>query len=176
MCASAWCAGDSGFGDANVQDTCQGLGLKFIFVAKLTQKVQSLCHHDEAAWQATEVPGLAVQEVELARPGAPVDRDPPARADRPQAGGKTLLELAGYRFQALVTNLPPSLDALAVWRRYNGRADLENRIKELGGQFGIKRLCVDSFWGTEACIIWPSPLTTSVCSCNGASDSWKNAS
>ena len=25
-----------------------------------------------------------------------------------------------------------------------------NRIKELGGQFGIKRLCVDNFWGTEA--------------------------
>ena len=25
-----------------------------------------------------------------------------------------------------------------------------NRIKELGGQFGIKRLCVEKFWGTEA--------------------------
>jgi hypothetical protein len=37
-----------------------------------------------------------------------------------------------------------------VWREYNGRADLENRIKELGDQFGIKRLCVASFWGTEA--------------------------
>lgn len=29
---------------------------------------------------------------------------------------------------------------LQVWRRYNGRADVENRIKELGDQFGIKRL------------------------------------
>ena len=64
--------------------------------------------------------------------------------------GKTLLELAEYRFQALITNLPASVDALTVWRRYNGRADLENRIRELGGQFGIKRLCVDNFWGTEA--------------------------
>jgi len=45
------------------------LGLKFIFVAKLTQKVQSLCRHDDAAWQATGVPGLAVQEVELERRG-----------------------------------------------------------------------------------------------------------
>ena len=71
-------------------------------------------------------------------------------AQRPQAGGKTLLEVPGYRFQALVTNLPRSVDALNVWRQYNGRADLENRIKELGEQFGIKRLCVDNFWGTEA--------------------------
>jgi hypothetical protein len=30
----------------------------------------------------------------------------------------------------LVTNLPRSLDALNAWRRYHGRADLENRIRD----------------------------------------------
>ena len=35
-------------------------------------------------------------------------------------------------------------------RRYNGRADIENRIKELGTQFGLKGLCCRSFWATEA--------------------------
>lgn len=142
--------GDSGFGDASVQDACEALGLKFIFAAKLTQKVQSFCQHDEAAWQATDVPGLAVQEVALARPGRRLIVIRQRVQERPQAGGKTLLDLDGYRFQALVTNLPGSVDALNVWRRYNGRADLENRIKELGEQFGIKRLCVQNFWGTEA--------------------------
>lgn len=142
--------GDSGFGDTSVQDACEALHLKFIFAAKLTQKVQSLCRHDEAAWQATEVPGLAVQEVGLEQPDRRLIVIRQRVQDRPQAGGKTLLELDGYRFQALVTNLPPSVDAVAVWRRYNGRADLENRIKELGEQFGIKRLCVQNFWGTEA--------------------------
>lgn len=48
------------------------------------------------------------------------------------------------------TNLASGVDAVTVWRRYNGRADLENRIKELRDQFGIKLLCVDNFWGTEA--------------------------
>jgi hypothetical protein len=142
--------GDSGFGDASVQEACEGLGLKFILVARLTQKVQLLCRHDEAAWQATEVPGLAVQEVGLERPGQRLVVIRQRVKERPQAGGKTLLDLDGYRFQALVTNLPASVAALAVWRRYNGRADLENRIKELGEQFGIKRLCVQGFWGTEA--------------------------
>jgi hypothetical protein len=142
--------GDSGFGDASVQDACEALRLKFIFAAKLTQKVQLLCRHDEAAWQATEVPGLAVQEVGLDRPGRRLIVIRQRVQERPQAGGKTLLELEGYRFQALLTNLPASVDALQVWRRYNGRADLENRIKELGEQFGIKRLCVQNFWGTEA--------------------------
>jgi hypothetical protein len=142
--------GDSGFGDARVQDACAALGLSFIFAARLTQKVQSFCRHDEAAWQATELPGLFVQEVALEYPGRRLIVIRQRVQERPQAGGKTLLEVDGYRFQALVTSLPPSVDALAVWRRYNGRADLENRIKELGEQFGIKRLCVQSFWGTEA--------------------------
>jgi hypothetical protein len=142
--------GDAGFGEASVQNMAQALGLKFILVARLTQKVQSLCRHDEAHWQRTEIPGLEVQEVELDQPDRRLIVIRQRVEQRPQAGGKTLLEVPGYRFQALVTNLPGSVEALSVWRQYNGRADLENRIKELGGQFGIKRLCVDNFWGTEA--------------------------
>ena len=64
--------------------------------------------------------------------------------------GSKLLEVPGYKFQALRTNLPASVNALEVWRRYNGRADIENRIKELGTQFGLKGLCCRSFWATEA--------------------------
>jgi len=142
--------GDSGFGDPSVQGACDALHLKFIFVARLTQKVQSFCRHAEEDWQPTEVKGLTVQEVESTAVGRRLIVVRQRVSQRPQAGGKTLFELEGYRFQALVTNLPPSVDALGVWRRYNGRADLENRIKELGDQFGIKRLCVENFWGTEA--------------------------
>ena len=142
--------GDAGFGEASVQDMAAALGLKFIFVARLTQKVQSLCRHDEAHWEWTEISGLEVQEAELDQPGRRLIVIRQRVEQRPAAGGKMLLEVPGYRFQALVTNLPRSVDALAVWRQYNGRADLENRIKELGEQFGIKRLCVDNFWGTEA--------------------------
>ena len=142
--------GDAGFGDASVQNEAQSLGLKFIFAARLTQKVQALCRHDEACWQQTQVAGLSVQEVELDQPGRRLVVVRQKIAARPEAGGKMLFDLDGHRFQALVTNLPSEVDALGVWRRYNGRADLENRIKELGEQFGIKRLCVDGFWGTEA--------------------------
>lgn len=142
--------GDAGFGDTGVQDATEALGLNFIFVARLTQKVQTLCRHDEAQWQLTEVAGLAVQEVALEQPGRRLLVLRQRVAERAQAGGKTLWELPGYRFQALVTNLPPSVDAVSVWRRYNGRAQIENRIRELGEQFGIKRLCCQSFWATEA--------------------------
>jgi hypothetical protein len=142
--------GDAGFGEAGVQAAAETLGLKFIFVARLTQKVQALCRHDDAHWQKTEVEGLTVQEVALERPGRRLIVLRQRVSERPQAGGKALLEVPGYRFQALVTNLPSSVDAVAVWRRYNGRADIENRIKELGEQFGIKRLFCQGFWATEA--------------------------
>ena len=142
--------GDAGFGDASVQQSCVDLGLKYIFASRLSQKVQSYCRHDDQRWSRTELDGLEVQEVECEEPGRRLVVVRQRIAQRPEAGGKMLFELEGYRFQALVTNLPPSVDALNVWRRYQGRADLENRIRELGQQFGIPRLCVQKFWGTEA--------------------------
>ena len=42
------------------------------------------------------------------------------------------------------------MDAWNVWCQNNGWADTDNRFKEPGDPFGIKRRCVDSFWGTEA--------------------------
>lgn len=116
--------------------------------AALRVPVQALCRHDDAAWTATEVAGLQVQEV--AHAGARLIVVRQHLAQRHSGGGKRLLEVPGYKFQALRTNLPASVDALAVWRRYNGRADIENRIKELGAQFGLKGLCCRSFWATEA--------------------------
>lgn len=142
--------GDAGFGDHSVVEMAEKLGLSYLLVARLTQKIQSYCRHDDALWKPTELDGLEAQEVAWNRPGQRLIIVRQQIAYRPQAGGKQLLEVPGYRFQALVTNLPGTLSALQVWREYNGRADLENRIKELGEQFGIKRLCVGSFWGTEA--------------------------
>jgi len=142
--------GDSGFGDPSVQDAAEELGCQFIFVARLTRPVQKLCRHDDTHWQPTEVSGIEVQEIAHERPGRRLILLRQRIAERPQAGGKTLLEVPGYRFQALVTNLPRTTGALGVWRRYNGRADLGNRINELGAQFGIKGLCGHGFWATEA--------------------------
>lgn len=141
---------DTGFADESVLRAAQEAGLAFIVVARLTSPVQKLCRHADTHWQSTEVPGLEVQEIEGQRPGRRLIVVRQRIAQRPEAGGKTLLDLPSYRFQALWTNLPPSVSALSVWRRYLGRADVENRIKELGAQFGIKGLCCQSFWATEA--------------------------
>jgi DNA-directed RNA polymerase subunit N (RpoN/RPB10) len=141
---------DTGFAAESVLNAAEENGLAYIVAWRLDQKVQHLCRHDDAHWQKTEVAGLEVQEVRQERPGQRLIVIRQRIAERPEAGGKLLVEVPGYRFQSLLTNLPKQVDALAVWRRYNGRADSENRIKELGDQFGIKRLCCQSFWATEA--------------------------
>jgi DNA-directed RNA polymerase subunit N (RpoN/RPB10) len=142
--------GDSGFAAESVWNVAEEHGLHYITAWRLDKQVQRYCRHDDALWHQTEIKGLEVQEREQERIGQRLIVIRQRIAERPEAGGKPLLDVPGYRFQALLTNLPTTVHALAVWRRYNGRGDSENRIKELGDQFGIKRLCCQSFWATEA--------------------------
>lgn len=139
---------DGGFGHDSFLSAAENLGLNYIVVARLVQPVQRFCRHGDEHWARTDLPGLEVQDT--AQEGRRLILIRQRLAERPHSGGKMLLEVPSYRFQALWTNLPGTVSPLTVWRRYNGRADIENRIKELGEQFGIKRLAVKSFWGTEA--------------------------
>jgi hypothetical protein len=141
---------DSGFSDQSFLSACDEEKLNYIVAAKLTQKVQGLCRHDDPHWQDTGVKGVQVQEVPTPVVGRRLILVRQRIADRPEAGGKLLLEVPAYRFQGLWTNLPSNVDGLSVWRRYHGRADIENRIRELGDQFGIKGLTAKKFWATEA--------------------------
>ena len=142
---------DSGFYSQALLETVRRHGLHYIVVVPLKSHVQRFCRHDDASWTDTEIAGLQVQELDGPGPGERLIVIRQRIAQRPDAGGKTLFDLPDYRFQALATNLPRHAVApVSVWRRYNGRADVENRIKELGRQFGIIGLCCQSFWATEA--------------------------
>jgi hypothetical protein len=141
---------DGGFGHESFLTTAEALGLNYIVVARLIRSIQSLCRHQDEYWHKTDLAGLEVQEVPTEHQGRRLILIGQRIAERPESAGKALVEVPGYRFQALWTNLGPEFSPLEIWRRYNGRADVENRIKELGEQFGIKRLAVKSFWGTEA--------------------------
>ena len=67
---------------------------------------------------------------------------------RPDAAGRLLFDLPEYRFHQIVTSM--SEPGEEVWRFYNGRADAENRIKELKHDLGADGFCLKSFDGTEA--------------------------
>lgn len=68
------------------------------------------------------------------------------RADRREK--PLLLEVPGYTYSIYVTNL--TLPAMQVRALYQGRADSENRIKELLADFAMAGFVSQKFWATEA--------------------------
>jgi len=130
------------------------LKLPYVVAAQLSQPVQKIIKGD-LKWTATEVPGTEAAELEYPAMSWPSPRRLVLLrhrvSDDEERGGKRLLDVPGYRFQALVTSLPPSTPPpLAVWRYYNGRADCENVIKELQTGFARPTLCLEQFWASEA--------------------------
>jgi len=67
-------------------------------------------------------------------------------ADRSKA--RQLLEVPGYGYSVFITNL--TLPPLQVRSLYQGRADSENRIKELLQDLAISGFVSQKFWATEA--------------------------
>jgi len=61
--------------------------------------------------------------------------------------GRKLLETPGYAYSAYTTNL--TLPALHIRTLYLGRADSENRIRELLQDFAISGFVSQKFWATE---------------------------
>ena len=55
-----------------------------------------------------------------------------------------------WRFSAIVSNL--DLPAQTIWRTYRGRANCENRIKELKYDFAADSFVMQDFWATEAAL------------------------
>lgn len=148
---------DSGFCLPELLALWEQLGLPYVVVAQLSQPIQKILKGD-LQWTATEVPGTEVAQLEYQAMSWPHPRRLVLirhRVPEKEAGrvGKRLLEVPGYRFQALVTSLPTATHPpLAVWRYYNGRADCENIIKELQSGFALPTLCLEKFWATEGAL------------------------
>jgi hypothetical protein len=76
---------------------------------------------------------------------------------RPKASGKQLrlfedeLEINDYRYTCYVTAL--KLSASDVWRLYRGRANCENRIRELKYDYGLDKMNQTDFEGTEVALL-----------------------
>jgi len=146
---------DSGFCEDRWLSLLEERRLPYIVVAVLHQKITSLLRK-EMIWQPSAVPGTDVAEI-IYR-GARWSRDRRIilirhkLGTRARAAGKMLIDCPGYAYQALVTSLPSNISPIEVWRDYNGRAGVENVIKELVYGFGLPKLCCKSFWATEAAL------------------------
>ena len=150
---------DSGFYDKAVVALLEAKKIHHIISARLTQGLQQAIV-DQCKWQQVEV-GLEVSELlyhphNWLKPQRMVVVRQHIQRKNGAVAGKTMSlfaddpDLQGWRYGAMLTDL--SLAALEVWRLYRGRADCENRIKELKADFGLDSFVLRDFWATEAAL------------------------
>ena len=158
---------DSGFFSGDIFDTLEKKELPYIVACRFNNTVKILLA-SQALW--TEVDdGLQIAESTYQAQGW----EKPRRIimvrqetdKRPRAAGKKITkirrqpeqlelfpdvaELGKFRYSCFITSL--SLPARAVYDLYRGRADSENRIKEIKYDFSADKFVSQNFWATEAC-------------------------
>ncbi len=145
---------DSGFLRRDILEHLEEKSIPYVVAARMTKPIK-FGIQDIRTW-TTLADGISVAEFPYTISGSKTARRVVAiRQDiekRPKASGKTLFPglLLGpeYRYGAFVTNL--DLPASSVSELYRGRADAENRIKELKYDFGMDSFNLNDFWATEA--------------------------
>jgi hypothetical protein len=148
---------DSGFFDDAVFSRLESRCIPYIIAARLTPPLQRTLYQ-ASGWWALET-GLELNELSYAASGWSTPRRlivVRQSVKRREAPGKQLSlfaddpDIQGWRYGAFVTTL--DLPMAEVWRSYRGRADCENRIKELKADFGLEAFSLKDFWATEAAL------------------------
>lgn len=148
---------DSGFFDEAVFSLLEERRIPYIIAARLTPPLQRALYQ-ATGWWALET-GLELTELRYAAGTWSIPRRlivVRQSIKRREAPGKNLSlfaddpDIQGWRYGAFVTTL--DLPMAEVWRSYRGRADCENRIKELKADFGLDAFNLKDFWATEAAL------------------------
>lgn len=151
---------DSGFFCKDILDYLEDKQLHYIIACRFNNRVKYELTHNHRWVEITT--GLEISESTYQADSW----DKPRRVvmvrqeieKRPKAVGKQVKQLSlfedeeefgRYRYSCYVTNL--ELPAKIVYDSYRGRADSENRIKELKYDFSIDDFVTHNFWATEAC-------------------------
>jgi hypothetical protein len=141
---------DSGFFDDKLLSFLEQRLLPYIVVAKLTPWVKRAAQRVEQ-WTSLD-DDYAVGEFRLKLFGWRVERRFVVIREQVREGrdsvGRKLIDVPGYTFRVFVTSCshPPE----EIWRDYNRRADMENRIAELKHDLGADGFCLKQFFATEA--------------------------
>lgn len=149
---------DSGFYGKQVFEYLETKTVDYIVAARFYVPVQKIISSQQS-WLALDN-GIEISDTMYQSP----EWDKPRRMvivrqyikERPNASGKMLRLFKEeeyyrqYRYTAYITSL--KLAPAEIWRLYRGRAEAENRIKELKYDFGFDSFNLKSFFGTEAAL------------------------
>ena len=144
---------DSGFFAQELLQYLEDQGLHYIVVARLTKWLKREAARVEA-WRALDEI-YAVGEFRLKLLGWDRERRFVVVREQLQESkrslGRRLFDIPGYTFRVFVTNRaePPE----QIWRDYNQRACIEQRIAELKTDLAADDFCLREFFATEAAFL-----------------------
>jgi hypothetical protein len=156
---------DSGFSDSAFLDSLEARQTHYVIALRQNKPLQRALVDAQDWWTLHDEAGKPVPGIELTRFRYQANAWSKPRwvigirqhiDQRATPKGKTLNLFADdpvigrYRYSKLVTDL--DLPAVMVWRTYRGRADCENRIKELKHDFAADSFNMKDFWATEAAL------------------------
>ena len=149
---------DSGFYSKEIFDYLESKSLKYIIVARHYGSIQKKIVGLQTWW--TKANGLEVAQTRYQSPTWNEARRlivvRQKIKTRPKATGKQLKlfkedgVINQYRYSCYITNL--EFGPKVIWDMYKGRADCENRIKELKQDFGFAAFNMTDFSATEAAL------------------------
>lgn len=144
---------DSGFFEEALLAFLEEQALSYVVVARLTTQLKHRAA-GLAQWTAVDehyaVGEFTAKLMGWSRQRRFVVVRERVREDK-AAVGRKLIDVPGYTFRLWVTNRSDS--PLVLWRDYNGRAKVEQRIEELKNDLGADDFCTQSFWATEAAFL-----------------------
>ena len=144
---------DSGFFDGQFLDFLEARHLSYVVVARLTATLKRKCAGIKE-WTVMDE-HLAAGEFTLQLFGWAKARRFVVVWERIReskaAVGRQLIDVPGYTFRIWVTNRSEA--ALTLWRDYNGRACVEQRIEELKHDLAADGFCLQPFFATEAAFL-----------------------
>jgi Transposase DDE domain group 1 len=144
---------DSGFFDQALLEFLEARALPYVIVARLTTTLKRRCagikdwtvideHHDAGEFTLKLFGWSKQRRFVVVRERV---------RDSKAAVGRRLIDVPGYTFRIWVTNRTDR--ALELWRDYNQRACIEQRIEELKHDLAADGFCLQPFFATESAFL-----------------------
>lgn len=151
---------DSGFFSNMIMSHLEELDLNYIIACRFNNRIKHKLVYEQKWVNVTD--GIDIAESTYQG----LNWETPRRIvmvrqhidERPKAAGKAIrqlelfpdvADLSNYRYSCFITNM--DLPMKVIYDTYRGRADSENRIKEIKYDFSVDKFCVHGFWANEAC-------------------------
>jgi hypothetical protein len=144
---------DSGFFAEELLEFLEGREIPYVIVARMTRAIQRKAF-GITQWTPIDE-DYAVGEFTAKLFGWKCSRRFVVVRERIREGksavGRRLFDIPGYTFRIFVTNREE--DPLVLWRDYNGRATIEQRIEELKAELSADGFCMKNFFSTESAFL-----------------------